>query len=571
MAEEEVVAPEAPAAAEPEEKKEKVLTINDLKKVNKPDEVVLKEKVAEEDEKIAALQARLTAIKESLDSRDNGRGETNSELAAAKAKYNEARAESRRLQQEKRNIYDQISAADELKKQQQDLTQRLRSELSFFSVEEIDRKIKSLEAHQQTSSLSIKEDKKIMEDIKKLAANKPMIKQYDEAQESLKGVREHHNNLYSQLKAKNSELTSFKEEEDKHREEMDGARARDEAKRSDNSGLLKERDSIRGKVNEHRDEIRRLRDEFNKQRGEFLKYQKDVREIKNREYAKYKAERQKEYEEEKKRRDEEEAKRDPWEEEKAICEQLISWVGRYLPKKVEEEKKEDAPIDVPKGAKLHRGKGTNDGEEEDPYAGLIKKKSKRKGGKDAAAPEKPKAMKIALGPEDFAIFEKLGFKAPSTTEDCPKLYDELLEKKEWLKTAPPKKKKPPPAPPPAAEAPAEEAPAPAEGEFDLAAHEKAELEKKQADAAKKAKEKDELEKMNAEKDAALAAAGKRAAGGLHKFDPDEVDVHGGAATADDFMDAFGFGGDDMPAEEDDAAEAEAPAENGSADMISIQS
>ena len=279
---------------------------------------------------------------------------------------------------------------------------------------------------------------------------------------------------------------------------------------------------------------------------------------------------QKEYEEEKKRRDEEEAKRDPWEEEKAICEQLISWVGRYLPKKVEEEKKEDAPIDVPKGAKLHRGKGTNDGEEEDPYAGLIKKKSKRKGGKDAAAPEKPKAMKIALGPEDFAIFEKLGFKAPSTTEDCPKLYDELLEKKEWLKTAPPKKKKPPPAPPPAAEAPAEEAPAPAEGEFDLAAHEKAELEKKQADAAKKAKEKDELEKMNAEKDAALAAAGKRAAGGLHKFDPDEVDVHGGAATADDFMDAFGFGGDDMPAEEDDAAEAEAPAENGSADMISIQ-
>ena len=151
--------------------------------------------------------------------------------------------------------------------------------------------VQSLEAHQQTSSLSIKEDKKIMEDIKKLAANKPMIKQYDEAQESLKGVREHHNNLYSQLKAKNSELTSFKEEEDKHREELDGARARDEAKRSDNSGLLKERDSIRGKVNEHRDEIRRLRDEFNKQRGEFLKYQKDVREIKNREYAKYKAER----------------------------------------------------------------------------------------------------------------------------------------------------------------------------------------------------------------------------------------------------------------------------------------
>ena len=34
-----------------------------------------------------------------------------------------------------------------------------------------------------------------------------------------------------------------------------------------------------------------------------------------------------------KRRKEEEAKRDPWEEEKAICEQLILFVEKHLPKK----------------------------------------------------------------------------------------------------------------------------------------------------------------------------------------------------------------------------------------------
>ena len=40
--------------------------------------------------------------------------------------------------------------------------------------------------------------------------------------------------------------------------------------------------------------------------------------------------------------------------------------------------------------------------------------------------------------------------------------------------------------------------------------------------------------------AALEASGKKATGGLHKFDASEVDVHGGNATADDFLDAFGF-------------------------------
>ena len=38
----------------------------------------------------------------------------------------------------------------------------------------------------------------------------------------------------------------------------------------------------------------------------------------------------------------------------------------------------------------------------------------------------------------------------------------------------------------------------------------------------------------------FSAAEKRLAGGVFKFDPSEVDVEGGSATADDFLDAFGF-------------------------------
>jgi hypothetical protein len=39
---------------------------------------------------------------------------------------------------------------------------------------------------------------------------------------------------------------------------------------------------------------------------------------------------------------------------------------------------------------------------------------------------------------------------------------------------------------------------------------------------------------------ALEAQGVKVAGGMHKFDASEVDVNGGTATADDFLDAFGF-------------------------------
>ena len=92
---------------------------------------------------------------------------------------------------------------------------------------------------------------------------------------------------------------------------------------------------------------------------------------------------------------------------------------------------------------------------------------------------------------------------------------------------------------PAAAAAAAAAAAPA-ADFDIAEFDRLELEKKKAAEAKKQAEKDAVEAENLKKMAQIEKTGKRAAGGLHKFDPDEVDVHGGDATADDFMDAFGF-------------------------------
>ena len=58
--------------------------------------------------------------------------------------------------------------------------------------------------------------------------------------------------------------------------------------------------------------------------------------------------------------------------------------------------------------------------------------------------------------------------------------------------------------------------------------------------AKAEAERDAADALNAKKTAEMEAQGKKVTGGLHKFDASEVDVNGGDATADDFMDAFGF-------------------------------
>jgi hypothetical protein len=76
---------------------------------------------------------------------------------------------------------------------------------------------------------------------------------------------------------------------------------------------------------------------------------------------------------------------------------------------------------------------------------------------------------------------------------------------------------------------------------ELAKKDKEELEAKKKAEAKKQAEKDAVEAANIKKMNELEASGKKVSGGMHKFDSSEVDVNGGNATADDFMDAFGFG------------------------------
>ncbi len=67
-----------------------------------------------------------------------------------------------------------------------------------------------------------------------------------------------------------------------------------------------------------------------------------------------------------------------------------------------------------------------------------------------------------------------------------------------------------------------------------------ELEKQLEKDAKAEAERDAADAENAARTASMEASGKKVGGGLHKFDASEVDIDGGNATADDFMDAFGF-------------------------------
>merc|ERR1740139_1880259 len=217
---------------------------------------------------------------------------------------------------------------------------------------------------------------------------------------------------------------------------MDEVRGREDAKKPDLPKLVKERDELRRSINEHRDAIRKIQNEFNAERKEYFEYQKVIREQKNKEYNERKALKQAEWDTYKKQL-EEEAKRDPWEEEKAICTQLITWVTRLLPKK------DDGPVEK---VEIDHGafKPLKKDDDEEMFAGCGKKEGKNKKGSVAAiaaAALPAKSVKMKHSFDDMAVWKKLSIEAPQETGELPAMLTTLLAKQEWLKTAPPKPKK----------------------------------------------------------------------------------------------------------------------------------
>ena len=66
----------------------------------------------------------------------------------------------------------------------------LRSQIGFSSVEDIDKKIASLEHSMMTSTLSLKEEKALLEEIKRLKGSKPLLSKYQALEQSVNSLED---------------------------------------------------------------------------------------------------------------------------------------------------------------------------------------------------------------------------------------------------------------------------------------------------------------------------------------------------------------------------------------------
>ncbi|KAJ1640881.1 hypothetical protein T492DRAFT_926793 [Pavlovales sp. CCMP2436] len=427
-----VLAAEAPAGAPASEEKEEVEIPKPDMNVKQPDEEEFTAAVEAVQARLDGHHKRIAEIKAVLDARENVKNASSGESGQARARLQELRAQSRALSGERNAIYQEISEQEDLRKLRIASMAELRKAIPYSSVEEIDRAIKEKEHYQETNALPLNAIKKLMAEVKEMQASKPRVKELHLVTEQLKLDKETQNTLYAKLKEKTTEVNGVRDIERKASEEVERIRKKTEGSRSDVPGMIKERDESKKLISSCHDELKKLRDENFKGKKAFSQAQYLMKRWMNQERQKEWKARETERDDRRKARQAEEALRVPYEDEMALCDQLVAYMGRY----VVAEKVVVAVVAAPEpvavataGVVVVNKKGLA---EEDFYVG--KKVAKKKGKK----PTDAATIKVSHTPEVFASFGKLQLRAPIVAGECAEAIELIKAKKEWFKTAPPK-------------------------------------------------------------------------------------------------------------------------------------
>lgn len=354
----------------------------------------------------------------------------NTEIGKAKEAMLVLRQTKGKMIDEKRAIRAQLDVlkqvGDKLVKDKKDA----KSSVRFNSVEEIEAEIKRLQKQQETTSMSLTDEKKLIKEMDGLMASKDKVKDLKSKDASLDGVKKQRSAINDTIKAKDKEIDAVSKDMDEVGSKIKALAEKETDKRSIMDALFKERETYKKEISVVLKEKDTMRDDYREQNNAWWNSQRAVRAQKQVQYEEEKKSREEEKKAFVKQQEEEELKKIPYEEEQALCDYLAEYLERtYLnggtvADKVTVKKEDVIAVKA----------------SDDPFAGMTaavkveevffstgKSKKKRQRAPKKAAATGP----FTLSVDSFEQFGSVGLNPPTKLGMVQQSVTDLRAKKVW--------------------------------------------------------------------------------------------------------------------------------------------
>lgn len=158
--------------------------VKKLTPVSAPNEKLHRERMEAETKAIDELKVKINDLQKRINNTMGGREEYNRKKGEMRVKLDELTAKSQKLEQERKDLVEKIESKQREGREMRANVQNLKKSIGYVTEGDIDQKIKDIEASMMTTSMTLKEEKKMMQSIAQLKANRPLVGRYSSLEQS---------------------------------------------------------------------------------------------------------------------------------------------------------------------------------------------------------------------------------------------------------------------------------------------------------------------------------------------------------------------------------------------------
>jgi len=404
-----------------------------LKRVERPLKEEHEAELAKLTEEVDQLKIQRQAVQTKIDYvMDNNR---NSEVSRERDALARLRSQKGALIGEKKAIRARLDATRNQSEKLFDNQKSARANIKFTKIEDIDAEIKKLQRRQETTSMSLSEEKKLIKEMDQLQASKKFVAQLKTQELDIEHVKEQRKLIATEIGAKDKEIDAVQADIEVKTNKIKSLSEKETDNREKIQSLLSERDNIRTKINDKLKEKDKSRQIYREANNGWYDYQRAIRAQRKLQQDEERRKKEEERLEWLKKQQEEELKKVPYEEEMALCDYLADYLTKthltdpLAASKKQDTSKKDDIIEV-KDDPFAGFKPVNKKKDDEVYLkmGPGKKPRQRQSKKEKKS---NKSTPFTLNLDTFEQFGLLKLTPPTSFEAVQSSVDELREKKKW--------------------------------------------------------------------------------------------------------------------------------------------
>jgi len=395
-------------------------------KMQKPDKAAFEAEAKEINEKIDKMQKELKELSAQISGKGAGKDVYHTKKGEIRDKINLESDALNKLHERKDQIMKSIKAGKESAQAAQQAFQNAKKELQYRTVDDMDRRLAEIENAMTHTSISLKEEKKMLEEIKQLKKQRPKVSKIDaqesQAREQKEAAKAESVGSKEELDAIWQEITSHKAARDKLYDSLKELNEERESQTGDVSSLFAQREELNAKIKEQFEARTQLRNDFKEKENQYYDYERQQRKLRQEKAQEERDKRKQEYKQAERQRKVDRLDEPDFLHEMSILQQTMKFCKSFMPK---EEKSEQTKAEITHtNPDTHTVLASKKDRAEEMYFVATKK------GK-AAKKAKAAATQIRHNAVTFKLFKELDLDAPITTDDIPGVIEQLEKKTQY--------------------------------------------------------------------------------------------------------------------------------------------